>query len=46
MNGVEIGAILLTGGYEIDDSIAKLCERAFETGLPIFTVNTNTGRPR
>ncbi|MCU6289798.1 phosphate acetyltransferase, partial [Escherichia coli] len=21
---------------------AKLCERAFETGLPIFTVNTNT----
>ncbi len=42
MNGVEIGAILLTGGYEIDDSIAKLCERAFETGLPIFTVNTNT----
>ena len=42
MNGAEIGAILLTGGYEIDDSIAKLCERAFETGLPIFTVNTNT----
>src|SRR5699024_4915351 len=42
MNGVEIGAILLTGGYPIDDSIAKLCERAFETGLPIFMVNSNT----
>ncbi|MBP2167658.1 phosphate acetyltransferase [Erwinia toletana] len=42
MNGVEIGAILLTGGYEIDDRINKLCERAFQTGLPVFMVNTNT----
>ena len=42
MNGVEIGAILLTGGYEIDDRIAKLCERAFQTGLPVFMVKTNT----
>ncbi|MCW2475889.1 MULTISPECIES: phosphate acetyltransferase [unclassified Symbiopectobacterium] len=42
MNGVEIGAVLLTGGYEIDASIAKLCERAFQTGLPVFMVDTNT----
>ncbi|PHM46097.1 phosphate acetyltransferase [Xenorhabdus mauleonii] len=42
MNGVEIGAVLLTGGYAIDDSIRELCERAFNTGLPVFTVNTNT----
>ncbi|NLS43513.1 phosphate acetyltransferase [BEV proteobacterium] len=42
MNGVEIGAVLLTGGYEIYASIAKLCERAFQTGLPVFIVNTNT----
>jgi len=42
MNGVEIGAILLTGGYEIDDRIYKLCERAFQTGLPVFMVNTKT----
>ncbi|UYA61221.1 BioD-like N-terminal domain / pta [Pectobacterium sp. F1-1] len=42
MNGVEIGALLLTGGYEMDPSIAKLCERAFQTGLPVFMVNTNT----
>ncbi len=42
MNGVEIGAILLTSGYEIDNSIAKLCERAFQTGLPVFIVKTNT----
>ncbi|MEX0445713.1 phosphate acetyltransferase [Xenorhabdus sp. SGI246] len=42
MNGVEVGAVLLTGGYKIDDSIRELCERAFSTGLPVFTVNTNT----
>ncbi len=29
MNGVEIGAVLLTGGYEMDARITKLCERAF-----------------
>jgi phosphate acetyltransferase len=42
MNGVEVGAVLLTGGYAIDDSIRELCERAFNTGLPVFTVKTNT----
>src|SRR5476649_122689 len=42
MNGVEIGAILLTGGYDIDDRINTLCERAFKTGLPVFMVETNT----
>ncbi|MFV9668508.1 phosphate acetyltransferase [Pantoea sp. ARC607] len=42
MNGIEIGAILLTGNYEIDDRIARLCERAFQTGLPVFMVKTNT----
>ncbi|WP_205953367.1 phosphate acetyltransferase [Pantoea stewartii] len=42
MNGVDIGAILLTGNYEIDERIAKLCERAFQTGLPVFMVKTNT----
>ncbi|MFB6421894.1 MAG: phosphate acetyltransferase [Candidatus Malihini olakiniferum] len=41
MNGVEIGAVLLTSGYEIDASIAKLCKRAFQTGLPVFMVNTD-----
>ena len=42
MNGVEIGAILLTGAYEMDPRVSKLCERAFATGLPVFMVNTNT----
>ncbi|MBV6540791.1 phosphate acetyltransferase [Ursidibacter maritimus] len=42
MNGVELGAILLTGGYKIDSQIAKLCQRALETGLPIFRSEGNT----
>ncbi|MGV3346029.1 phosphate acetyltransferase [Enterobacteriaceae bacterium LUAb1] len=42
MNGVDIGAILLTGGYEIDPPIQQLCNRAFQTGLPVFMVKTNT----
>lgn len=42
MNGVEIGALLLTGGYDIDAPIRKLCEQAFETGLPVFMVKSNT----
>nr|WP_097032621.1 phosphate acetyltransferase [Sodalis endosymbiont of Henestaris halophilus] len=42
MNGVEIGAVLLTGGYDIDPRIQGLCENAFKTGLPMFTVQTNT----
>ncbi|WP_042844461.1 phosphate acetyltransferase [Providencia rettgeri] len=42
MNGVEIGAVLLTGGYNIDAPIRQLCEQAFETGLPVFMVKSNT----
>ena len=42
MNGVEIGAILLTGGYEIPQSIADLCKPALDAGLPIFTAQGNT----
>ncbi|WP_163937098.1 phosphate acetyltransferase [Paraferrimonas sp. SM1919] len=42
MNGVKIGAVLLTGGYEPEGPVIKLCEQAFETGLPIFLVESNT----
>ncbi|GLT15763.1 phosphate acetyltransferase [Vibrio algivorus] len=42
MNGVEIGAILLTGGYDIPTSIANLCKPAFDAGLPIFKAQGNT----
>uniref|UniRef100_A0A3B0LXS2 Phosphate acetyltransferase n=1 Tax=Arsenophonus endosymbiont of Trialeurodes vaporariorum TaxID=235567 RepID=A0A3B0LXS2_9GAMM len=42
MNGIEIGALLLTGGYPIAKPIHDLCHRALETGLPVLMVDTNT----
>lgn len=42
MNGMQLGAVLLTGDYEIEPSIRQLCQQAFDTGLPIFSVKTNT----
>ena len=42
MNGVEIGALVLNGGYHPDPQIMDLCEQAMETGLPIMMVDTNT----
>lgn len=42
-NGIELGGILLTGGYKIDNQIKKLCQPIFEnTGLPIFRIEGNT----
>lgn len=42
MNGVKIGALLLTSGYEPDSNIMTLCEKGFETGLPVFLTEGNT----
>ncbi len=42
MNGIEIGALLLTGGYPIPKQIYDLCHNAFKTGLPVLMVNSNT----
>lgn len=42
-NGIELGGVLLTGGYRIDNQIQKLCCSTFEsTGLPIFRIEGNT----
>ncbi|MCE2593390.1 phosphate acetyltransferase [Motilimonas cestriensis] len=43
MNGVKIGCLLLTGGYQPEPQVMKLCETAMETtGLPIMLIGTNT----
>lgn len=42
MNGVQLAGILLTGGYKIHPQIQKLCQRAFDTGLPLLRVEGNT----
>lgn len=40
---IELGGILLTGGYKIDKQVAKLCQPAFEkAGLPIFRIEGDT----
>ena len=42
MNGVKIGALLLTGDVRPDASVLKLCSQAMATGLPIMLTPTNT----
>ena len=42
MNGTKIGALLLTGGYNLDERVKKLCEQAFATGLPILQTEDHT----
>ncbi|WP_346836417.1 phosphate acetyltransferase [Microbulbifer sp. SAOS-129_SWC] len=42
MNGVDIGCLLLTGGYQLEPALRKLCTPALETGLPVLLVKTNT----
>nr|WP_010130355.1 phosphate acetyltransferase [Microbulbifer agarilyticus] len=42
MNGIKIGCLLLTGGYQIESQVRKLCGPAMETGLPVILVESNT----
>jgi phosphate acetyltransferase len=42
MNGVEIGALLLTGEGSLPMAVAGLCQPALATGLPILSVQSNT----
>ncbi|MCL1125693.1 phosphate acetyltransferase [Shewanella surugensis] len=42
MNGIKIGALLLTGSYQPEPEIMQLCQQAVDTGLPIFLIDTNT----
>ncbi len=42
MNGTKIGALLLTGGYNLDERVKNLCEHAFATGLPILQTEEHT----
>jgi phosphate acetyltransferase len=42
LNGVPIAGLLLTSGIEPDPRIMDLCERAFDTGLPVLLVEEDT----
>lgn len=41
MNGLKIGGILLTDGFEIEKPVYELCSQAFATGLPVFMVESS-----
>ena len=42
MNGVKLGALLLTGNYHPEPQVMALCQQAMQTGLPIMMIDTNT----
>lgn len=42
MNGLKIGGILLTDGFEIEKPVYEICNQAFATGLPVFMVESST----
>ncbi len=42
MNGVKLGALLLTGGFTPEPQVMALCQQAMQTGLPILINDTNT----
>ncbi|NGX51210.1 MAG: Phosphate acetyltransferase [Chlamydiae bacterium] len=44
LSGTKIAGLLLTGGYGLQPNTMKLCQRAIEEGLPIFTVKTDSLR--
>ena len=42
LNGVPLAGVVLTGGIEPAPSVVELCERAFQTGLPLLTVESDS----
>lgn len=42
MNGVKIGGVLLTGGYELNQNIRQICQFAFDSGLPVLQMEEDT----
>lgn len=44
LNGISISAILLTGGHDPSKNTLKLCERAFNEGLPVLRLKDDTLR--
>lgn len=42
LNGVPLAGLLLTGDLEPNPRVLKLCAKAFETGLPLLSVPTDS----
>lgn len=44
LSGIKIAGLLLTGNYQPDTNIIKLCQQALTSGLPILLVPTDSFR--
>jgi phosphate acetyltransferase len=44
LNGVKVGALLLTNGYHPEPQVMSLCEQSLEAGLPVLSVPWDTFR--
>lgn len=44
LSGIKIGALVLTGDYLPEPKIMGLCAQAFKSGLPIFSVGSDSFR--
>ena len=42
LNGVPLAGLILTGGEQPDPNVLKLCELAFQTGLPLMLVESDS----
>ena len=42
LNGVALAGIVLTGDTELSPGLQNLCQRAFDTGLPVLKVRTGS----
>lgn len=42
LNGTKVGALLLTNGYKPNEQVLALCQQAFDTGLPVLSVTSDT----
>jgi len=42
LNGVPLAGLVITGGIEPNPRIVRLCRRAFDTGMPVLFVDTDS----
>eukprot|EP00980_Cylindrotheca_fusiformis_P029745 scaffold23803_cov132-Cylindrotheca_fusiformis.AAC.9 len=42
VNGVPFAGLALTGDYEPDNSVMNLCSKAFQTGLPVLLLSSDS----
>lgn len=44
LSGINIAGLLLTGNYDLPETVQRFCQQAMDTGLPILSVNADSFR--